>query len=107
MDAVTNRLPAMTVFQIILRCRRDSDHAKVIRIDQALGMAYVDTLAQLLDGSSHLYIHPPGDRAPIGRCSACGAQLKSEISQVMLKQDVAREFRSRDRILQQEDLNEA
>ena len=40
------------------------------------------TLAELLDGSSSLYIHKPGELSPIGKCATCGAPLTAEVEEI-------------------------
>jgi hypothetical protein len=64
-----------------VRCAKDENHAKVLRIDPALGLGYAETLAGLLDGSSPLYIYPPGEGSPIGKCAVCGAKLNCTVAQ--------------------------
>ena len=80
----------MKIIQIILRCKKDRDHAKIFRLDANVGMGLAETLAALLDGSSHLYIYPPGDQSPIGLCAVCGGGLTSEISERVTKDDQER-----------------
>jgi hypothetical protein len=67
--------------RIIMRCQDDENHAKVLRLDAKLGMEYAQTLAGLLDGSSPLYIFPPQDLSPIGKCAICGGKLKYTIEE--------------------------
>ena len=71
----------MSEIRIMVRCAKDKDHAKVLRIDSALGLGYAETLAGLLDGSSPLYIYPPGEGSPIGKCAVCGAKLNCTVAQ--------------------------
>lgn len=61
--------------RIIVKCQDNEQHAKTLRLDAALGLEYALTLAQLLDGSSPLYIFPPRDLSPIGKCAICGGKL--------------------------------
>lgn len=76
------------IIQLVLRCQKDKDHAKVFRLDAGLGMGYAETLAALLDGSSAYYIYPPGDLSPIGVCSVCRGKLQCEISERSVKESV-------------------
>lgn len=92
----------MRAHQIIVRCQSDRDHAKVLRIDGALQESYIETLAGLLDGSSHYFLNPPGDRSPIGKCATCGGTLRSEISQVLDTRKPEVDYSSKDRIMKQQ-----
>jgi hypothetical protein len=79
--------------RITVRCTVHEDHAKILKLDPALGFDYATTLAGLLDGSSPFYIFPPGghDRveewpggkgSPIGRCALCGAPFTCTVSEI-------------------------
>jgi hypothetical protein len=63
-------------YRVTLRCQQDEKHAKMLRIDYALGAEWLAILIGLLEGSSPLYIMPPGPSSPIGRCGVCGGKLK-------------------------------
>lgn len=75
----------MTEIRIIVRCKENSDHAKILRIGNELVREYAENLAGLLDGSSRFYIHPPGDLSPIGKCGICHGQLTATVEEVETK----------------------
>lgn len=78
----------MEAFEIVIRCTRNSDHAKKIRVDaskEAWGQDAAEGLAALLDGTSPLYIHKPGPNSPIGKCATCGGPLTSTVERVQVK----------------------
>ena len=72
----------MTEIRIIVRCKENPDHAKILRIGNELGTKYAVNLAKLLDGSSPHYIHPPGDLSPIGKCGICHGKLTATVEKV-------------------------
>lgn len=74
----------MTEVRVIIRCSKDVDHAKTLRLRADEGkvdttIALAKLLAALLDGSSPLYLLPPGDLSPIGHCGLCGAKWQCEV----------------------------
>lgn len=80
-DALLPRL-ILKSYEITIRCQaQPQKHAKVIRF-QDTDKNYVDTLAALLDGTSHLYIYKPGEFSPIGKCATCGGALRSEVKEI-------------------------
>lgn len=40
---------------------------------------FAESVAKLMDGSSPLYVFPPGPESSIGKCGICGAQLTSRV----------------------------
>lgn len=72
----------MKQIRITVRCSRNSNHAKILCLKGRAGWALAKTLAELLDGTSPLYIYKPGDLSPIGRCAVCHAPTSSEVSEV-------------------------
>lgn len=68
--------------RLLLRCARDSTHAKVIQFVPGFSMETAKTLAGLLDGSSAMYIRKPGPLSPLGKCATCGGAIESTITQV-------------------------
>lgn len=79
--------------RIIVRCTGNEHHAKVLKIDPALGFEYASTLAGLLDGTSPFYVFPPGGQdqihewpgekgSPIGRCGICGEPFTCTVTEV-------------------------
>lgn len=76
-------MPKHKEIRIILRCQNQPDkHAKILIIDECLGIEYAETLAELMDGTSRFYIYKPGPDSPIGKCATCGGQVKSEVIEV-------------------------
>jgi hypothetical protein len=73
----------MKELRITVRCLASSAHAKVIRVKARLGRRKAEELAELLDGTSLAYVHPPGAGSPIGRCVACGGECEAEVSEVV------------------------
>jgi hypothetical protein len=72
-----------TEIRITMRCTKEPDkHAKILRLNGDLGMAWAERLAALIDGSSVFYIHGPGPNSPIGKCDICGAKLETETREV-------------------------
>jgi hypothetical protein len=69
----------MKEIRITVRCKEDENHAKNLRMDASRGLAWVETLAEILDGTSTMYIYPPGPGSPIGKCAICGGKLDAEI----------------------------
>lgn len=75
----------MREIRIAVRCSREPlRHAKILRIDAKLGKKWAETLAQLLDGTSPLYIHKPGPLSPIGKCGVCCASVEAEVMETEL-----------------------
>jgi len=73
----------MKEFRITVRCELLPDvHAKILRIEHALGRELADLLAGLLDGTSPHYIHPPGPGSPIGKCGVCGSKITATVKEV-------------------------
>jgi len=58
-------------------------HSKVVRVKARLGRRKAEELAELLDGTSLAYVHPPGAGSPIGRCVVCGGECEAEVSVVV------------------------
>jgi hypothetical protein len=73
----------MKEIRITMRCLAKKEHAKVIRVKARLGRLRALELADLLDGSSLAYVHPPGPRSPIGRCCICQGEVECEVSTVV------------------------
>jgi hypothetical protein len=72
-----------TEIRITVRCTREPEkHAKILRLNGDLGMAWAERLAGLIDGTSPFYIHGPGPNSPIGKCCVCGAQIASTLEEV-------------------------
>lgn len=75
----------MKVIRLTIRCSKNPEkHAKLVRFPDAseqvlhFGAAsfpreWVESYAQLLCGTSPLYVFPPGPNSPIGKCGVCGA----------------------------------
>ena len=74
----------MKELRITVRCLTSPiQHAKVIRVKARLGRRKAEELAELLDGTSLAYIHPPGQQSPIGRCCVCGSECEATVSEIM------------------------
>jgi hypothetical protein len=73
----------MKEIRITVRCASSVKHAKIVRVRARLGKRRAEELAELLDGTSLAYVHPPGANSPIGRCCACGAEVTAEVSEVV------------------------
>lgn len=74
----------MKELRITVRCQLQPKlHAKVIRVKARLGKRRAQELADLLDGSSLAYVHPPGANSPIGRCCQCQAEVNAEVSEIV------------------------
>jgi len=71
--------PPAKELRIAVRCVREPEkHAKVLRL-LGMGREYAETLAELLDGTSSLYILKPGPGSPIGKCGMCGAAIETTV----------------------------
>lgn len=75
----------MKQIRLTIKCTRDPDHQKLLKIDASLGMEYAETFAGLLCGTSPHYVHKPGPKSSIGKCATCGGQLEYEIEEVEAK----------------------
>lgn len=42
---------------------------------------YVEQFAGLLDGTSPLYVYPPGTSSDIGKCGMCGGRFTAEVTE--------------------------
>lgn len=74
----------MKEIRITIRCQSEPQkHAKIIRVKARLGVTKARELADLLDGTSFAYIHPPGENSPIGRCCQCQAPIECAVSTVV------------------------
>ena len=74
----------MKELRITIRCSKNpTQHAKVLRVKARLGRRRAEELAELLDGTSLAYVHPPGPQSPIGRCCVCGAECEAEVSEIV------------------------
>jgi hypothetical protein len=74
----------MKELRITVRCLLNPiQHAKVVRVKARLGRRRAEELAELLDGTSLAYVHPPGPQSPVGRCVVCGGECEAEVSEVI------------------------
>jgi hypothetical protein len=78
----------MDEIRIRIQCVTDENHAKILRFHPGLGLMLASNLAEVLEGTSEFYIHPPGDGSPIGRCAICGGRLTTEISEVRVRTEI-------------------
>lgn len=72
----------MTEIRIIVRCKENPDHAKILRMNAECPRYYADDLARLLDGTSHFFIHKPGKMSPVSWCGICHGQLTATVEEV-------------------------
>ncbi len=57
----------------------ESGHRQIMKVDASLGREYAESLAGLLDGTSPLYLYPPGEDSCIGKCGICGKKITCTI----------------------------
>ncbi len=57
----------------------EKGHRQVIKVDSSLGEEWARNLAGLLDGTSPMYVYPPGEDSPIGKCGVCGTPITATI----------------------------
>lgn len=62
-------------------CQSNPSHIQELIIDPLLGRSYAEGLAGLLDGSSKMYLFPPGPGSVIGKCGICKAQIKCTVTE--------------------------
>jgi hypothetical protein len=62
-------------------CESSPSHIQKLTIDEKLGKAYAKQLAGLLDGTSPMYLYPPGPESVIGKCGICKAQIKCNVTE--------------------------
>lgn len=63
--------------EIIASCARG--HEQSIKIQRQLGIEFAKQQAALLDGSSAIYVQPPGQDSPIGKCRICRAPITCRV----------------------------
>jgi hypothetical protein len=74
----------MKELRITVRCiASPTTHSKVVRVKARLGRRRAEELAELLDGTSLAFVHPPGPNSPIGRCCVCGGECEAEVSEIV------------------------
>lgn len=79
----------MREIRIMVRCvSHPMAHAKVVRVRSRLGKRKAEELAELLDGSSLAYVHPPGPQSPIGHCCVCGGEVEATVSEIVNGEEV-------------------
>lgn len=64
----------MDMYRIDAECQ--NGHRQKLYVDVRFGEVYAATLAGLLDGSSPLYVYPPGQESKIAKCGICGTAIK-------------------------------
>jgi hypothetical protein len=67
----------MTALKIVARC--ESGHEQTI-VCSGQTLHEVETFAGLLDGSSPLYVHPPGAESVIGKCGIYGERIACTVT---------------------------
>lgn len=74
----------MKEIRITVRCLANpKQHAKIVRVKAKLGRMRAQELADLLDGTSLAYVHPPGTNSPVGRCCQCQSEVECSVSSVV------------------------
>lgn len=63
---------------VVMRLVCENGHAQTIRFLD-LPREYVLGMAGLLDGTSPLYVYPPGSESLIGKCGICRAQIRATV----------------------------
>lgn len=76
-----SKKPQPAEIRIKVQCENDPNHAKILRLHGEAGLDYAHRLGRLLDGTSALYIYPPGPDSPIGRCAICRGTLSYEVEE--------------------------
>lgn len=79
----------MKIIWLTIKCKADPDHRKLLkfRLDpdttMESAMHNVEITAQIITGTSPLYIHKPGPKSPIGKCATCGGGLEYTIEEAI------------------------
>ena len=57
----------------------EQGHRQAIKVDPDLGEEWARGLAGLMDGTSPMYLYPPGANSPIGKCGICGTPITATV----------------------------
>lgn len=78
-----HRAAPVKALRIVVRCSKEPfKHGKMLQFKPEATRELAETVAKILDGSSEMYIYPPGELSPIGRCGVCGAAVEAEVEEV-------------------------
>ncbi len=66
-------------FQVEVRC--EAGHTQTFRVVD-MSREWVESWAGLMDGTSPMYVYPPTDFSPIGKCGICSRRLKTTVTEV-------------------------
>ena len=80
----------MTEIRLKIKCAANENHQKILKMGSGASdnpklaklRHLTNQIAEIICGTSPLYIHPPGEFSPIGKCAACGSRLSYEIEEV-------------------------
>ena len=64
---------------ITARCTGKPEHVQQMTMNCT--REYAELFAGLLDGSSTMYVHPPGPESVIGKCGICRAQIRCVVEE--------------------------
>lgn len=67
-------------YRIEFRCEKG--HKQVMTYS-GVTREYADGHAKLIDGTSPMYVYPPGNDSSIGKCATCGSQITSTPAEVI------------------------
>lgn len=62
--------------EMYLRCENGHDQVIIVR---GLDLDTVKGMAGLIDGTSPMYVYPPGPESMIGKCGICRGKIMSEV----------------------------
>lgn len=65
--------PVLPGYRIIAVCT--GGHSQAIQVDGSLGREFAEEQAGILDGTSEMYLVPPGPDSIIGKCGICGRKI--------------------------------
>ena len=68
-----------TYFQVTAACA--TGHSQTFRV-YGMSREWVDGWAGLMDGTSPLYVSPPDEQSPIGKCGICGAKITCKVEEM-------------------------
>lgn len=60
----------------------ESGHVQTFKLDcNTFSREYAEQWAALLDGTSQMYVYPPGRESVIGKCGICQEPYKCEVNE--------------------------
>lgn len=62
-----------------IECRCHNNHHQTLKVELSLGIEYARNLAGLLDGTSPMYLVPPGESSLLGKCGICGSSITATV----------------------------